>query len=193
MESKEDELPSQQVTKSISKLLSSIYFHPARVGSFSGLKLLRQQANETLKRVNKMPISASVVETWLSRQEPYVLHKPVRTRKFKRNPVQTDNKILSQVQADIIHYADIPHYGFKYLLLCQDVVSRYIFYRFLKTKSCKDVLQGIKSIFEKQMPFTPRNLQTDAGLEFQCKEFKDYMTEIECNHFFVGAGDSGKT
>jgi hypothetical protein len=176
------------------RVLSSIYYHPGRVGSFSGFKLLRKQANQVLQKANKMPISHRVVELWLSRQEPYVLHKQVRTRKFVRNPVTTKhNKILSQVQADIIHFADIPHYGYKYLLLCQDVVSRYIFYRFLKTKTCKDVLHGIKTIFEKQMPFIPNNLQTDAGLEFQCKEFKQYMSDVGCNHFFVGSGDSGKT
>src|SRR5579859_239111 len=43
------------------------------------------------------------------------------------------------------------------------------------------------------MPRRPKKLQTDAGLEFQCSEFKQYMTDIGCHHFYVGSGDSGKT
>jgi hypothetical protein len=176
----------------ISKLLSSIYFNPSRVGSFGGLRLLQEQANLIRKRLNKQPISRRTTEIWGSKQEAYVEHKVVPTRKFPRNPVIFDNKVLTLCQADVIFFTDVAHYGYNYMLLFQDVASRYLLYRFLKTKTCAEVLAKIKDIFE-SLPFIPRSLQTDSGSEFFCKSFQDYMKQVDCNHYSVGGGDSGKT
>src|SRR5579859_4888575 len=182
------------VRREHANLLTRIYFNPVRVGSLGGSLRLLKEANEVLKRARKQPLSESVVRLWLSSKEPYVVHKAVRSRRFKRNPATPkSNRVLSLVQADIIHYADIPHQGYKYLLLLLDVPSRYLLFRFLKTKTCKEVLSKLRSVFEHDMPRTPDQLQTDAGLEFRCAEFQQYMSEIGCNHFFVGTGDSGKT
>ena len=59
-----------------SELLRRRYFDTKRVGSYGGV--------EALRRVSRVPVK--IVKKWLSKQDAYTLHKPIRT-KFKRRSV----------------------------------------------------------------------------------------------------------
>jgi hypothetical protein len=188
---KNDEETLKIVPEDVGKLLSKIYYNPSRVGSFGGVGLLREEVNKLLKRANKPLTTRRVVETWLSSQAPYVLHKRVRTRQFKRNKMKYEPDVGWLMQADVLFYSDIPHYGYKYMLLVQDTASRYLMYKFLKTKTCSEVLKKIKSIFEEHQ-VTPFNLLVDSGSEWFCSEFQQWADEAGCNVYSIGSGDSGK-
>jgi hypothetical protein len=62
---------------------------------------------------------------WLQSQDTYTLHKPTR-RRFPRRRVVFYG-IDHQWQADLVDLAKLSSYnkGFKYLLICIDVLSRY--------------------------------------------------------------------
>jgi hypothetical protein len=188
---KQNTVKSRNVGADVSKLLAGIYYNPSRVGSYGGINLLLEQVNALLRRLNRKLLSKDQVETWLSGQEAYVLHKRVVTRRFKRNPMKYQRRVGSLFQADIIFYPDIPHHGYKYMLLVQDTHSRYLLHRFLKSKTCKEVLSRIKNIFEK-IGFIPDALLVDSGLEWFCKEFKEWADQVGCNVYSIGSGDSGK-
>jgi hypothetical protein len=182
----------QGVPKDVSKLLTRIWTNPSRVGSFGGVKLLQEQANIIRAKNNESPISERTTATWMSGQEAAVTHKIVRTRNFPRNPVEYSNRVLSQVQADVIFFTDIPQYGYKYMLLFQDTPSRYAIYRLMRAKTAAETLAKLKSIFE-SLPRIPDSILTDAGSEFMAAPVQAYFKEVDCKHFVVGGGDSGKT
>ena len=93
--------------------MKEIYFNPASVGSFGGVNALSKASNR--KNVND----------WLSGQDAYTLHKPVR-RKFKRR--RTICIGLDHLwQIDLVDMTSLSLYndGFKFLLTCIDCFSRY--------------------------------------------------------------------
>jgi len=192
MPAEKEEDDKEHVPVNVAKLLTRIYYNPSKVGSFGGVNILKQEVDKLIKKFeHSFPVSKRVVETWLSSQAPYVLHKRVRTRKFKRNPMKYEPDVGSLMQADTIIFSDIPHYGYKYLLLMQDTASRYLIYRFLKTKTCKEVMAKTKQIFD-QIKFVPHNLLVDMGGEWYCSEFQTWADDIGLNVYSIGAGGSGK-
>ena len=70
--------------------LQQIYYDPKRVGSYGGVAALRKV------------VPKKNVEQWLSEQDAYTLHKPVRSR-FKRrcvvvgSPNPTVNNVMSNL------------------------------------------------------------------------------------------------
>ena len=74
----------------VEELLKRVYFYPKRVGSYGGVNSLR--------RVTRAPVKA--VKQWLSEQDVYTLHKPVRIR-FKRRRVIVGGR-NHQWQADLV-------------------------------------------------------------------------------------------
>ena len=70
-------------------------------------------------------INIKQIERWLSKQPVYTLHKPIR-KHFKRNRVRVDG-IDQQWQADLVDMTSLAEYnrGYKYLLTCIDVLSKY--------------------------------------------------------------------
>ena len=115
----------------------------------------------------------------------YTLHRPVRWH-FRRRRIFTSG-IDDLWQADLADLSSIAKYnnGFKFLLTCINVFSKYAWAIPLKNKSSKSIVVDFSKIFEKRKP---ANLQTDKGTEFLNesvqKLFKDnsinfYTTENE--------------
>jgi hypothetical protein len=77
------------------------------------------------------------VREWLQSQDTYTLHKPTR-RRFTRRRVVVYG-INHQWQADLVDLTTLSSYnkGFKYLLTCIDVLSRYAWVVPLQDKAWK--------------------------------------------------------
>jgi hypothetical protein len=178
----------ETITSEIDKLLSQIYYNPARVGSLGGVEALRKEGNKALAKSGKPGLKKRTVETWLSTQTPYYMHKQVRKRRFQRNPLRVGG-VGDLMQSDIVYYKDIPKYKYNYLLLVQDTASRYIFYRFMRTKTCKETLKKIKEIFQQTKLKRIFNLMTDFDGAYYCKEMKNYLGSIDCNHYSKKSGE----
>ena len=103
------------------KTLSSIYLDPSHPASFGGLDAVYR----ALKERGKNKISRKQVQGWLSQQDVYTLHKPAR-RHYKRSRVIVPGKD-AQFQADLVDVQSLSRYnkGFKYLLTCIDIFSKY--------------------------------------------------------------------
>lgn len=173
------EMSDAGLNEQVDKLLSRLYYNPIRVGSLGGRDSLAQLVKQY------MPLGRRTVELWLSTQQPYILHRRNLKRTFATNPIKV--KRVGQIfQADLIFYKDIPHYGYYYLLLIQDTASRYIFYKFLKTKKCTEVVKRIKDIF-REAKNIPEFFFCDRGSEFVCKEVKDYLKSVNCKMYHTGS------
>ncbi|GFY35305.1 uncharacterized transposon-derived protein F54H12.3 [Trichonephila clavipes] len=107
-------------------------------------------------------IQITNVKHWLSQKDAYTLHKPVR-HKFQRNRVFVSD-IDRQFQADLVDMQSLAEFnkGYKYLLTCIDLFSKFAWAVPLKDKFGKSVKSGLEIIFKERKP---KVLQTDAGYE----------------------------
>ena len=83
---------------------------------------------------------------WLMVQDAFTLHKPVR-RNFKRNCVLVSG-IDEQWQLDLADMQSLKEYndGYRYLLVCIDVFSKYAWVLPLKTKTGLVLVEAFKMI-----------------------------------------------
>ncbi|GFX27769.1 uncharacterized protein F54H12.2 [Trichonephila clavipes] len=117
---------------------------------------------ETLHRSVKGKYSKKDVKHWLSQKDAYTLHKPVR-HKFQRYRVfvsDTDR----QFQADLVDMQSLAEFnkGYKYLLTCFDLFSKFVWAVPVKYKVGKSVKSGLEIIFKERKP---KVLQTYAAVQ----------------------------
>ena len=103
------------------------------------------------------------VREWLQSQDMYTLHKPTR-RRFPRRRVVVYG-IDHHWQADLVDLAKLSSFnkGFKYLLTCIGVLSRYAWVVPLKDKTGNTLKEAFEVIFK--LGRQPIRLQTDRGTE----------------------------
>ena len=148
--------------------MKDVYYDPARVGSFGGIRALSKAANR------------KDVKEWLSGQEAYTLHRPTR-RKFKRRKmicVGLDH--LWQIDlADLTSLA-VHNDGFKYLLTCIDCFSRFAWAVPIKNKTAQYVTDAFVSIVTTRRP---TYLQSDKGGEFLNSTFQSFLKDQGILHY----------
>ncbi|GFU01897.1 putative uncharacterized transposon-derived protein F54H12.3 [Trichonephila clavipes] len=154
--------------------LAAFYENPEVPNSFGGV--------EALHRSVKGKYSKKDVKHWLSQKDAYTLHKPVR-HKFQRNRVFVSD-IDRQFQADLVDMQSLAEFnkGYKYLLTCIDLFSKFAWAVPLKDKFGKSVKSGLEIIFKERKP---KVLQTDAGKEFLNKIVQNYLKNLNVNFFFT--------
>ena len=81
----------------------------------------------------------------------------------------------------IIPYARINN-GYKYILTCIDVFSRYARTVPVKSKSAKDMSEAVMIMFESVQP---KSLQTDLGKEFYNSSVQSILKKFKINHYSV--------
>ncbi|XP_028397219.1 uncharacterized protein LOC114521028 [Dendronephthya gigantea] len=149
----------------MNEYLSSVYYDPKRSGGFGGVDRLYKD----VKKEGKFRISRKKIKQWLMEQDTYTLHKPVR-RNFKRGRVITGN-IDQFWQMDLADLQSLQKFndGYRYLLVCIDVLSKYAWVIPLKNKQEEafKLLSGRK----------PEKIMTDQGTEFLNRHFRGLMKE----------------
>ena len=153
--------------------LTQLYYNPKRAGALGGVERLYCD----VKKDGKYDISRAQLKKWLMKQDTYTLHKPAR-RHYKRNHVIVGG-IDELWQMDLADMQTIAaeNDGYRYLLVCIDVFSKYVWVIPLKTKTGPALVTAFKKILESGRK--PQKIQTDQGTEFFNKQFKDLMKEEE--------------
>ena len=123
------------------KKLASIYLDPSHPASFSGLDAVYR----SVKEEGETEISRKQVQDWLSQHDVYTLHTPAR-RRYKRSRVIVPG-IDAQFQADLCDVQNLSRYnkGYKYLLTCVDIFSKYAWIVALKTKTGSRTSEGFSN------------------------------------------------
>ena len=139
--------------------LKSLYFDTAQAVSFTSPK----QLYEAVKKQGLYKITLRKIKDWLKSVDAYTLHKRVN-RKFKRNKIVVEG-IDIQWDSDLLDLSKLAKYneGYKYVLVCIDTLSRFLFASPLKTKKPKEIVDALKDIFTKRKP---KRLRTDKGGEY---------------------------
>lgn len=157
------------------KELCDIYYDPAK--GFAGIKSVISQAPTHIKPVT--------VKKWLETQPTYSMHKPAR-RNYPRNRVIV-NFIDEQWQADLVDLQALHKYndGYKYLLTCIDIFSKFSWAIPLKSKVSANIIEAFKSIFNQGR--RPYKLQTDAGTEFVNKKVQKFLKNEDVEFFITNS------
>ena len=160
----------QTMGRRVEESLKRVYFDPKRVGSYGGVNALR--------RVTRAPVKA--VKQWLSEQDAYTLHKPVRIR-FKRRRVIVGGR-NHQWQADLVDLSKLKkdNDGYVFLLTLIDVFSKRAWCVPLKNKSASSLVTALKGLL---VNIAPTTLQTDKGLEFLNRSVRRLLKEHGVHHF----------
>ena len=149
--------------------MENIYLNINDADAFTSAAKLR-------KRVKKP------VDKWLSGQLAYSLNKPMRkrfpTRAYKTSGI---NELWQMDLMEMIPYAQV-NKGYRYILTCIDVFSRFAYAQPVKTKSGEDVRNAIAKMFTKGKP---SDIQTDLGKEFYNKHVKLLFDKYNINHYSV--------
>ena len=145
------------------------YYDQKRVGSYGGVA--------ALQRV--VPAERDV-ERWLSTQDAYTLHKPVR-RRFKRRCVVVGGP-NQQWQADLVDMSRLKQANneITFLLTVIDVFSKRAWCVPLKSKSAAALVTAFTPLLSNRAPTT---LQTDKGSEFLNRPLQRLLKEYGVHHF----------
>ena len=160
--------------KSSKQVLSDNYYNARVPGSYGG-------ACGLTKRL-KNRVSAGEVREWLSGEDAYTLHRPVRRRFERRKTIVSG--IGQQWQCDLLDLSRLKKHngGMTFVLTCIDVFSKVAYASPLKNKTSSCVIGGLKAAFKKCGKL-PRKLQTDKGKEFLNKPVQDFLKKVGVHHF----------
>src|SRR5882757_2702308 len=163
------------------QILSDIYFDPNHPGSLGGVYKLYRYAN----LINK-DIQLKHVREWLSRQNVYTLHKPIR-RHFLRNRIYV-SYIDEQWECDLV---DMRQYsrqniGYNYILTIIDCFSKYAVAIPIKRKIGMIILNEFKKLFKYRKP---TKLRSDKGGEFDNKYFHEFSKNNNVIYFTTQNSD----
>ena len=109
----------------VKSALKKTYFKPESPGSLGGVKRLRGSTGEALRDI----------KNWLSYQDVYTLHKPVRHRFPRRRTIVSSFK--EQYQCDLIDVQKLKkdNDGYGFILTCIDVFSQMAYARPIKKQN----------------------------------------------------------
>ena len=142
------------------------YFDPRHPASFSG--------SQNVHRHLDKKFTTKQIKDWLSKQDSYTLHKPVR-RRFQRRKIYA--KCIDDLwQADLADVTSLSKFNdnYKFLLTCIDVLSKFAWVIPLKNKTGKSITGAFsKIIVERQLI----HLQTDEGSEFKNELFQSFLED----------------
>ena len=157
--------------------LSNYYFNTKSPVAFTSPLALYREAK---KRYPSLIFRQ--VKTWLQSKDTYTLHKPVQY-KFPWSRVIV-NGIDDQWQADLVDITSLARFnkGYKFLLTCIDVFSKFAWVVPLKNKTGESLVNGFQSILDTCR--SPGKLQTDKGTEFLNRNFQSLLKEKNI-HFFT--------
>ncbi len=158
--------------------IKELYYNP-ELGLQSKTKLYEKLKDNKIKMKD--------IEAFLSSQETYQLHnKPKRIKKYF--PIYSHYP-FEKVQSDLLDLSNLSstNSNVKYLLLCIDVYSRYVYFRKINNKTNETVTHAMKEIL-KEIGKPVKILQCDLGSEFISKSFKYLMkdNEIKVEYSEVG-------
>jgi len=119
---------------------------------------------------DKISPSRRQIAEFLKNQEINQLYHPSKGKpKEIKSSMTTPGKILGM---DLVDMQKFQVRGYKYLLNCIDMSSRYLYSVALKNKTDTEVLNGFKKIYNKSKI---RAVRSDNGSEFINDKFTDYL------------------
>lgn len=163
-------------------LLRKLYYGTDNPSCYGGVNNLYRAAKKQIPG-----IKINDVKNFLSKQETYTLHKPVR-RRFPRNKIVTAGLDVDW-QADLADLKSLKKYngGYSYILVVVDVLSKYLWAEPMKNKTASETAKAMSKILTQGR--LPWRLCTDRGKEFKGQQFQLLMDKYDITHFSATSPD----
>lgn len=157
------------------EVLKKNYFDPKHPIAFAGVEKIYRWFKE-----NGYKLSRTKIKNWLLKQEDYAIHQQPR-RQFQRRRVISPYPGY-MIDADLADYTSYwkSNDGFKYVLLCIDVFSRYVWAKALRNKTSKEMVSAFDELNKEGM--SSEHVRTDKGKEFLV-DMKNWFKPKHMNHF----------
>ena len=166
---------------SIDDLLEKLYYN--EYTGFQGIDKLYRKA-----KILNPSIRKTDVKEFLERQSDYQLTKPIKKPKYS---TIVSPSVRNNFQMDIMYLPDPSTTdGYKYLLTCIDVYSRYVFVQLLKTKTGQEVFDKTMFLFRKSG--LPKNINVDLGSEFIDKKFLKFCEDNDITLWYSSPEQDNK-
>ena len=161
----------------VEQALNYAYYDVNSPACYSGVQRVYLEALRHCPTINR-----SDVYDWLRKQRTYTLYRPT-VRKFTRlRTVPTG--LNTDWQADLTLFNALKDYndGFKYILVCVDVLSRMVYAEPVREKSAAHMRPAFDAVLERA-GVVPWKLFTDRGVEFESREMRKYFYEKDIIKF----------
>ena len=164
------------------KKLKQLYYDPDSPCCYGGVTALYREAKKLIPK-----IKLENVKNFLSKQNTYTLHKPVK-RRFPRNKIVTAGLDVDW-QADLADLKSLKKYnsGYCYIVVVVDVLSRYLWAIPIKNKTPTEVMKAFEKILE-MSGRKPWRLCTDRGTEFK-GVFQKFLADEDIKYFNATSPD----
>lgn len=151
--------------------MEKIYYEVAKPASFSSVSKLQHALRREGRQKNP-----KAIKQWLSEQPVYTLHRAAR-RKYPRAPIIV-RAADDQWELDLVEMIPFAKYnqGYKYILTCIDVLSKFAWASSLKNKSACEVKSAFENIL-KSTSRRPRTVRSDQGKEFINSTFRQFCID----------------
>lgn len=165
--------PGSPTNGDINERLAKIYFDVTHPAGFSSVKKLAKSANCKYETAQK----------WLSAQDSYTLHRPIK-RKFTRSRyvIPTLGWLYEADLADFQKIAGENDQN-RYLLCVIDGFSKMAAVEPLRDKGANAVSLALKNALDKLGPTD--TLRTDKGMEFRCSKVADLLKDRNITHLLA--------
>ena len=153
--------------------------------AFSGLdKIYNYLKNNKDELDNFQKLSRKELKMWLSKQEAYTSHHPVR-RKFRRPRVISFslNYQWDTDTANMVKYKD-HNDGFAFFAVFIDIFSRYLYTAPMKTATGTEMVNVMTKIFDNN-GVQPKKLRSDQRSEYKNREMRRFLNDRGIKHIFT--------
>lgn len=159
--------------RNLEKVLENIYYNPRSPASFSTAERLYREAKKEIPKLQRWH-----VQDYLDSQRTYTLHRHgvERYKRLKTVP----SGLHTDWQSDLMDMRNVSKHnrGYRYILICIDVLSRMVYARAIKRKTSEFIIPAMNEIFNEANAI-PRRLFTDSGKEFTSKAMEKFYNTNE--------------
>ncbi|KAL3100287.1 hypothetical protein niasHT_020889 [Heterodera trifolii] len=154
--------------KTVESQLEQVYYNLNSPASYAGMQKVLAEAR---KRIPNLKLHD--VQEFLHKQRTYTLFKP-RRNKFPRLKT-VPSGLHTDWQCDLCIMDSLKQHndGYRYILVCIDVLSRHIFVAEAESKKSEHMIEAFEKVFKKAQVL-PNKMYSDSGLEFQAKRMNEY-------------------
>ena len=157
-------------------LLKRSYFNPRHPIAYAGVDKVYKWFKQ-----KGYSLSRSKIKNWLLSLEDYGVHQPVKRRFIRKRVISPyPGYMIDADTAFYVQYAD-KNDGYKYILFCIDVFSRFEWAAPLKTKKPGELIRAFKHLMEKGLKAS--HIRTDKASEIKSKQTQAFFKSRKITHF----------
>ena len=153
-------------------LLRNIYYDPSSPAGLGSVDKLYRKARE----VNPS-VKLKDVRKFLKGSRVYTLHKLQRKKFPRRKTVSAAPRIILSCDLADLGALQKENEGVRYLLVCVDVFSRYMYCEPLKRKDGKSMVKAFSKVLEKPEARGYSRIFSDRGKEFYNKQVQSFLSK----------------